>query len=441
MVKNKLYLFLLFVCVTWFACKKVDIQFGDQFLDNGYTQIIKVDSFNAELSTVYIDSFGTSASGVAMIGGYNDPVFGKISTSSYFEFAPPTYVDSFAGTTFDSIALIVQPTGSYIGDSTKPVHIEVNRLAQAIVPSDNSSSILFNTNSFAVMPSLLGSKDAIVRPTANEPVRIRLDDAFGKALLKKYQNNNDGDIQTLDAFLQYFFGIRVSASANSSMIFNCKDSVVMRLYYKKPGLYTEDRVINFTLNNNAHQFNHVEVDRSAAVLKSLASAKEIKSGNINNAAYTLYPAGAMTKIRFPSVRDILKMPSYAKILKATLTVRPLRGSYGSGSYTLPPQLRLCTTTTLNQLGADIYIYTSGGSIETLTGNLQVDQLYGENTSYSYDITNYLRTVVADGTINGNGLLLLPPSGVYTSQFGRVVIGDRNNALGKTELNIVYAAVQ
>jgi hypothetical protein len=165
MLKKVLYLFLLFFAVTWFACKKVDIQFGDQFLDNGYTQIIKIDSFAAELSTVYVDSFTTSASGAAMIGGYTDAVFGKINTSTYFEFAPPTYVDSFAGTTFDSIALIVQPTGTYIGDTTKPIHIEVNRLAEAIVPYDNNATLLFNTNSFNVMPALLGSKNVVVRPT------------------------------------------------------------------------------------------------------------------------------------------------------------------------------------------------------------------------------------------------------------------------------------
>jgi hypothetical protein len=441
MLKKVLYLLLLFFAVTWFACKKVDIQFGDQFLDNGYTQIIKIDSFAAELSTVYVDSFTTSASGAAMIGGYTDAVFGKINTSTYFEFAPPTYVDSFAGTTFDSIALIVQPTGTYIGDTTKPIHIEVNRLAEAIVPYDNNATLLFNTNSFNVMPALLGSKNVVVRPTTGEPLSIKLDDNFGKDLLRKFGDPNDADVKTADAFLQYFYGLRVSSATNSAMIFNCKDSAVIRVYYKKPGLYTENRTLDFILNNSAHQFNHVDIDRSAAVLKDLPAKKEIPSADLNNSAYTMFTGGAMVKMRFPSVREILKMPSYAKILKATLTVRPLRGSYGAGSYTLPPQMRLATTTQLNQIGADIYLYNSSGYVETLTGDLIVDELYGENTSYSYDVTAYIRSVVADASINGNGLLLLPPSGTYLTQFGRLAIGNRNNAGGKTELSIVYAAVQ
>jgi hypothetical protein len=441
MLKKVLSLFLLFFSVTWFACKKVDIQFGDQFLDNGYTQITKVDSFATELSTVYVDSFATSASGVAMVGGYTDPVFGKINTSSYIEFAPPAFVDSFAGTTFDSIALILQPTGSYVGDSTKPVHIEVSRLSQSIAPYDNNVTLLYNTNSFTTIPTLLGMKDVTVRPTTNEPVSIRLDDAFGKDLLKKHGDPNDADTKTLDAFVQYFYGLQISAASNSAMVFNCKDSAVLRLYYKKPGLFTENRVLDFTLNNTAHQFNHIDIDRSAAVLKNLPAAKQLASSDINNAAYTLYTAGAMVKMRFPSVRDILKVPSFAKILKATLVIRPVRGSYGTGSFMLPSQLRLAITTTLNQIGSDIFVYNSSGSVETLIGDLTVDELYGENTSYTYDITSYLRAVITDATVNENGLLLLPPSTNYLSQFNRVVIGDRNNKLGKTELNIVYATVQ
>ena len=90
-----------------FSCKKVDIKFGDQLLDNGYTQIIKVDSFNVDLTTIHLDSFVTSYSGVSLIGGYTDTYFGKINTQCFTEMVPPIFIDSFAGTTFDSICLLM----------------------------------------------------------------------------------------------------------------------------------------------------------------------------------------------------------------------------------------------------------------------------------------------------------------------------------------------
>ncbi len=149
----------------------------------------------------------------------------------------------------------------------------------------------------------------------------------------------------------------------------------------------------------------------------------------------------MAKIRFPTIRDVLKLPNYAKILKATLLIRPLRGTYGVGSYVLPPLMRLSQTTQLNAIGNDLTVIGSNGSPVTQTGSLIVDNLYGESTNYAYDVTTYLRGLILDGTINNNGLLIIPPSPALETQFGRLIIGNRDNTNGKMELQIVYAAVQ
>lgn len=443
--KLSLLLFILF-SISWFACKKVDINFGDQYLDNGYTQVVKVDTFAADLSTVYVDSFPTSGNGVTILGNYKDPVFGTITNNTYFEVVPPStvqstdYVDSLRSVTFDSLALVLVPNHTYIGDTSKPVHIDVNRLAEAIVPYENTSTTIYNTRTFAVQTPSIGSKDAVLRPTIGDSIFIRLDDNLGKTLLSKLQNPNDADLRTNQAFLQYLFGFRLSSTTNQ-LSFGAKDSVVMRLYYKKPGLYLENRIIDFTLANNAHHFVNVSVDRSGTVLKDLATLKQINSKSLGNTAYTMYAAGAMTKIRFPSIRDILKLPNYAKILKATLIVRPIRGTYGTGSYVLPPAMRLSTTTQLNQIGTDLVSFNSSGTAVTQTGNLSVDLLYGENTGYTYDLSSYIKTIVQDGTINANGLLLIPPSPALLTQFGRLVIGDHNNNNGRMDLEIIYASVQ
>ncbi|MDB5211502.1 MAG: hypothetical protein JWQ30_2329 [Sediminibacterium sp.] len=443
--KRVVFVFLFF-STALFACTKVDIQFGDQYLDNGYTQVIKVDSFAVDLSTVYVDSFVTSAKGVSMIGAYNDPVFGQITTKSYFEVIPPTYsdpyvADSFKAAIFDSIALVLKPDKSYIGDTTKPIQINVHQLSEPIVPYDNSLLILHNTRSFDVMLKPLGSKTVTVRPNANELITIRLDDNFGKDLLKKYQDPNDADVKNSDAFLQYLYGFRLSTTGASQLIFGCSDSVILRLYYKRQGLYALDRTVDLVLGNKTHQFNQVTVDRSATVLNNLAASKEINSTVTNNTAYTMYAAGAMAKIRFPTIRDVLKLPNYTKILKASLIVRPIRGTYGTGSYTLPPQLRLSTTTQLNQIGNDLTSINSEGSAELQTGDLTVDNLYGENTNYVYDLTQYIRAMLLDATVNANGLLLIPYSPIMETQFNRLVMGNRNNSEGKMELLIIYASVQ
>jgi hypothetical protein len=72
----------------------------------------------------------------------------------------------------------------------------------------------------------------------------------------------------------------------------------------------------------------------------------------------------------------------------------------------------------------------------------VDYLYGEKTSYAYDVTNYIALIVGDPTFNSNnGLLMLPPSPFMETTFNRLVVGNKANPLGKIELAIVYAAVK
>ncbi len=432
--------FLLVLSFAWFACKKVDIQFGTQFIDNDYTQIIKVDSFTADVSTVYVDSFVTSSKGVTVLGGFTDPVFGKVKVDDYFEVVPPAYVDSFSTTTYDSLALLFVPDKSYYGDTTQQVHVEVNRLAEPIVGYADNLAILYNTQHFAVNSTTIGSANVTLMPLRADTIKIRLDDNLGRELLRKLQDPNDIDIKTNDAFLQYFYGLRLTAgTSNPSLIFGCKDSVIMRLYYKQPGIYLKGKTLDFTLANKNHHFTNITVNRSGTVLQNLSTAKQIPSSQTGNMAYSSFATGAMVKIRFPSARDVLKLPNFVKLVKATLVVRPMIGSYGI-PYALPPQLRLSQTTQLNQIGTDITALV-GGTVTTQYGSLAVDGLYGQDTNYSYDVSAYIKTLINDGSINQNGLLLLPPSPALETNFNRVIVGNSGNINGKMQLLLIYAAVQ
>ena len=221
----------LFLCLllsaSWFSCKKVDIKFGDQFLDNDYTQIIKVDTFNADLTTIQVDSFVSSSTGVSLLGGYQDPYFGKITTQCFSEMQPPLSSDVFAGTIFDSLCLIMVPNRTFYGDSSQPVTLNVHRVKQIITGYDENPNIIYNTRQFPVDPTPLGTKTVYVRPLRRDSIKIRLSDALGRELLQKLKDPNDVDLKTTDAFIKYFNGIRVSASSNPLFAFGCKDSLVM----------------------------------------------------------------------------------------------------------------------------------------------------------------------------------------------------------------------
>jgi len=439
-------MFQRYFTITFFAilligvsCTKVDIKFGDQYLDNGNTQIVMSDTFQVSLSNIHVDSFGTSASGISFIGGYDDPLLGKIRVSNYFELALLSYTDVYRDVTYDSIELILTPNQHYYGDTSMPVPVSVHQLSAAI-SAYNESAVIYNTQSVPVFTNPLAQANVWVRPLRADTIAIRLNDQFGRAIFNKLQHPADPEINTIDGFIQYMKGLRITSATNRLLI-GFKDSVKMRLHYTKPGLYKQELYTDFTLNNTAHHFNEIRTDRTGTALQQLNSlANEIPSTQTANQSYVQYLSGVMTKIRFPSIREILKVPHFVKILQAKLIVRPVNGTY-QNLYGLPASLRLTQTNLLNQIGNNLSLQNSSGEAVTQTGDLQLDLLYGRITQYTYDVTEYIQALLAAETENRNGLLLLPPSPAYINEFKRAVIGDRQHADNKIELQIYYATVK
>jgi hypothetical protein len=441
--------FFLLASVCFFACKKVDIQFGQELVDNEYTQIVRVDTFSAELSTVLIDSFITSAKGVTLLGGYTDPQFGRIDTRCFFDLVPPTYIaHGYDSTRFDSLTLILRLDRSYYGDTvTTPLHLEVRQILQQIVFPQENVSYFYNNQSFKVDSTdpPMGTANVFVNPTFyTDSITIRLPDTLGQKFLSKLQNPNDYDLQSNISFLDYFYGLCLSSNSSTNLILGCKDSVIMRLSYEKTGIDSIEKYhADFTLANKQHHFNNISVNRAGTPLSSLGttpSLRVISSTQLNNQAFSQYASGVATKITFSSLGDLLKIPSYKKILRAQLKLVPVKGYYNT-TYYLPPALTLAATDLNNGVGSALGGYSSNGSFATQTGNLFLDNAYGDNTAYTYDLTAFIKQYIQNPIDNNTGLLVVPPSPASVTQFPRIVIGDRYQQYSKTLLEIYYVTVQ
>ncbi len=427
------------IILSFMACKKAEISFGTEFIDNEYTQIVKVDSFGVTLSTVLIDSFATSAKGTCLVGSYIDPYLGTITAKTYFDIALSAYSDIYQNTTFDSLIIIGKVNKNYCGDSTKPLRLNIARLAEDIVPP-NAGSSLYNTSSFATYPSFVGSKELTIKPNVTDTFFIRLSDILGKELMGMLQRKSD-TVKNTTLFTDYLKGFCISSSTANAMIFGFSDSMKLRLHYKQSGLFLENKYVDFTINNTTHQFNNITINRIGTALQSLSVATpEIYSNNTSNMAFTQPTACVMAKLRFPTVKEILKLPNLKKILKAQLVIKPIEGSYTS-IFPLPPEIRLARTTHLNFIGEDISILSSDGTTKSQTGDLYIDYLMGQNTTYTYDVTSYIKEVIATEGYTQNGLLVLPPSTAYETSFKRLVFGDRYRGSMKIELQLYYITIQ
>ncbi len=436
------------LCITIFigSCVKTNIQFGQQFIDNTYSQIIEIDSFTPKLSTIYIDSFPTSVSNLSFIGKYNDSALGDVKASAYFQLGVPAYdatSTEFNSASFDSLTLFIKLTGNYYGDTTSPINIQVNPLTEQIVPYNNGA-YLYNVDSFASAPGSIGQVSYLLKPgfinSTNDTISIRLADTLGRALLNRLKVK-DASITSNDLFVQYFSGIKLSAASNSKLAITISDSVQMRLYYKTPAAPNAiQKIATFGVYDYAKHFSNISINRIGQ-LKNAGIGyinNEIPSEKTDSSAFMQPITGTIAKITFPSIQALIQAKNYIKIAKATLYIKPVKGSF-EGIFYPPQKLQLAGTDLNNVIGNPIT--DAGGA--TQTGNFVIDYLNGINTEYSYDITAFIKSLITDPTANARklGLLLSPLSSNLFNGFDRLILGDANKTNAKMQLVIDYISLK
>lgn len=437
---KKIYLPILLLSVYVISCKKVDVNFGNGFTDNGNTQIYKIDTFAVDLSTVVIDSFITNGLTTISTGYLNDPDFGKISTSCYAQLALPAYENIYANTIFDSICLVLKPNANYYGDTTRPLNIKVEEVNQDMALGTDELYI-YNTKSYPVKSNPLSDGNYLINPLkVNNEIRVRLNDALGIEWLNKLKSvPADTAMKDPTEFIKYFKGIKISSNTVQNLIAGFSDNYYIRLYYKKQDVTLIEKYVDFTIYNKQLQFQHTTTDRTGTVLQGLSGANnEISSLLTNNRAYSQKATGVMTKVKFSNIRDILKLNGFAKIVRADLTLKPVHTTYTPQFY-LPSQMKMASTNSLNEIGAELAFLEADGSITPQYGNLQVDYFLGANTSYNYELTQLFRVIIPDNTydLSKRGLLFIPPSPNGEVNFARAIIGDRKNTTYRATIQLYY----
>ncbi|QES87480.1 DUF4270 family protein [Rhizosphaericola mali] len=432
------------IAVVALSCNKANIDFGSQWLDNDYTKVIYVDTFSANISTVYLDSFSTSGTGYGVAGVYKDPQFGTVNASCFAQFEPPTYsssaIDTYRYATFDSLTLLLKMKGGNYGDTTKNLTLSVNQLSQNIQLFNNQTSF-YNTTSFPFNTSVLGTKTFSLKigsPLTGDTLSIRLSDALGNEFLSMLKSGSS-NIQSATQFVNYFKGLRISGSGTDGFMINFSDSIAMRLYYHSPGqTINQQTYTTFDLYNSSYQFNNITVDRSGTLLGNQNFShnnNSIPSALTDSLTYLQPITSSLVKIQFPTIRRLLQSPNYLQVSRATLTFQPQFGT-NLPFYALPPSLYLYTTDYANGLGTAL---TYSSSVQT--GSLYLDPTTGYNT-YTYDLTTYIQgTELASENLNQRGLLICPPTTNFKTTFNRMVIPDLNGQTGKIQLQVYYIAAK
>ncbi len=417
----------LLVTALCSSCQKAGFTY-DNVVDNQQTDYILTDTLSLTMKTIQYDSVPTSGSGILLTGVKADPYFGTSTINSFFQLQAPSSTDiPVNGSGFDSLRLLMRPTGYIAGDSTIPQSLQVYRVTQSIQFA-KTFYYLYNNSNFTTENTPLGTFTGIIRPKTDKSISIKMSDALGSQLFTMVRDKSP-DIFPTSSFLNFFPGLKITPGPGSAsvMAFQAIDTALtMRLYYHINELIPTARYIDFKMNGSELQFNQVLSNRTGSPLEKLQGpVKELPSAATGNMTFTQSLTGVATRIDIPFLKNMQQLGQFFKIMKVVLTVYPASGTYANSSQ-IPANLALCQVDKTNTV-TDTISY----------GNLSIDNQYNENTYYSYDITNYCNTQLSADLAGTRGLLLTTPGGAGRNTLNRLITNDQQVAKKKIKVQVYY----
>ena len=399
-----LALFLLIGCQ-----KQPDLLFGSTYTDvNTGANVVLVDTSTILMSTVLVDSTATSGTGYLMVGAYNDDYLGRVTTRAYMQVVPPSSLPTLdpRADNYDSIGMILfARTGNpYYGDTTVYQTYVVNQI-DSLYQFGNNQFAWWSNRSQPLGPDL-GSASVRIEPNrpstggisntsqgTGDTVRIPMDPALGQQLYTMIYNKSD-TITNNTIFQNWFHGLCLSSGPNiANLIYGFKDSAVMRIYYRENGVVSIGKYIDFALGNKSFQYNNLRPDYTGKPLNNIIRPTQnpqpppaTLSTAIGHVGYVQTIGGLNVKLTFPNISSIALRQDYIGLLRATLVVKPVPGSF-STIWRLPPQVGIYTTDQNNLLIAPVAALGTAGA---QTGNLTLDYFHPLNTEYIYDVTNFVK---------------------------------------------------
>lgn len=435
---------MFFFLVTILSCG-TDTDAGEFVVGADYlalsNKVILIDTVTVEMSTINFDSLVTSSQSRILIGNYDDPVFGKVKSNSYFQLASSSYTLNNGGSdtettnyVFDSIAMILKYDNYYYGDTTKVQTFDIHRLTQKVKPNSEDDSF-YNNSVLSYSDESIGTISYRPRPIEKDSITIKMNDAFGAALFQKLKRR---EITDFDSFSEYLKGlVLVSSTSSSSSVIGFQAATSkIRLYYSKNQAGTEDTsyIIDFTISEASKQFNSISLDKTGTLLQNLPIASSKLSSSITDRqGFIQSGTGVACRIDFPNIKQLKYISDKGAIVSAELLLKPVSNSF-SEQYPLADSLKVYVADNLNRIS---------GSLENNSGtyvygalNKKSDE-FNENLGYVIPIGNFLQKEMWKKSDSRSSLILTLP--VIYKAVNRIVLGDQKHPDNKIQLKIYYTS--
>ncbi|MGE0076804.1 MAG: DUF4270 family protein [Bacteroidales bacterium] len=429
MMKKKFFVNISIIAIVVYiftACTNdSELTIGNQFIHSDATMVY-TDTFSVSLSSFRMDSIQTSGNNLALVGQFIDSKIGTLTSQSYAIMGSNDLVLS-ENTELDSFVLILKPSGYYYGDTSAVYKIQVHEVTEDIL-LDKTSKLLYNNSSFEYDNNVLGEKEVTrPKPKSGKEIRIPINSDFSTKLFEKFKSSSK-PFSDFDPFVNYFKGILLKTTEANSILGFSLDSIHFNMYYHARGYRDSTSILKIAPATayTTYQFNNVETTNDGSVASSI-SEDPVSSTQVNNYAYLQGGSGIFTRVEFPSLKKLLLDDRKFEIIRADLVIQP---SIEMDYTYLPEKLYIFPTNNHNDK-SDTPI--KDGSGNQVISTLYKDEIYKENTYYSWNITTYVQDLLYANEWDYNGIHIIPVD--FESKFDHVIIADPLKSKYKTCLKL------
>jgi hypothetical protein len=410
---------------------------GSDYLSIG-NKVILIDTLTVDMSTINFDSLVTSNQNRILLGNYDDPIFGKVKSDSYFQILASDYdlykEDSdtnLPNYVYDSIAMVLRYDNYFFGDTTQIQSFDIHRLTQKVKPNKEDKNF-YNNSTLTYASERLGVISYKPRPTEKDSINIRMSDAFGSELFQKLKKR---EVVNFDEFTEYLKGMVITSSgaSSSSVVGFNQTTSVMRLYYSRSPSESEKSLIkDFSILDATKQFNAITLDKTGTLIQNLPiSSSKLPSSQTENKGFIQSGTGIACRIDFPNIKKLKYIAEKGAIVDAVLIIKPVANSY-SKIYPLADSLRVYVGDNLNRISGTLN-NSSGVAMYALL-NKASDE-FNENVGYKLSIGGFLQKEMLKQSDSKSSLILTLPN--INKAVNRLVLANQKFPNNKMELKIYY----
>lgn len=430
---NRLMWMMPLICGIFFmSCKKPVVQ-EDNLLPPDKFGVLFTDTFELETYTDTQDSLVGSGLSVNLLGGMEDPVFGKSYAGFYTQLAlPNNNIDLGNVLEFDSIVLSLKFIATY-GDVTEGQDLVVKKMTEEIeLEKEYYTNQTFQTEATEIgrisnLTKALGDSVNVDGETQVSTIRIKLDDAFGEDLLDQSGSIN---FSSTEAFQNYLNGIYVgpdeSNTGEAIYSVDLADPLsVMTLYYN------DTSSLEFLINNQTWAVENFSNDFTSSPIEPY-----INSSSMNDSLIFVQPM-ATTKaiIKIP---ELLNLENII-INKAELVFTEVKSPLGipfDEDFAAP---NLIVAFSSDSAGNPEAVSDQFVSNSYFGGDRQTTTINGEEVGqYKINLTRHYQFIIDDRK-QDFGIFILPlPSNRIAN---RVVFGGGNHGSAPAKLNLTYTKIE